>query len=68
MTQDSRPEYTENEPTTSTAVHDLDIDQDYEYCECFGTYEDDVRMDNGVDGQCVYVKGGFMLIASVKLP
>ena len=48
MTQDSRPENTQNEPATS-AVDDQDTDQDYESCECFGTDEDVVRMGNGAE-------------------
>ena len=66
MTQDTRPENTQNEPATTTAVHDQDTDEDYVCCECFGTYEDNVRMGNGAEWAHCVCKRWIHVIASVN--
>jgi len=45
---------TENEPATSSALQDQGGSEGYECCECLGTFEEDVKMGNGVEwAMCV---------------
>ena len=65
MTCGLRPVNTEKEPATSSALPDQDGD---EFCECLGTFEEDIRMGNGVEwAMCVCVVGGSIQTASAKL-
>jgi len=54
VTHNLRPENTEKEPAASTALLVQDGSEGYEGCECFGTFEEDVRVGNGAEwAKCV---------------
>ena len=54
-----------NSASSTAAVAPAGLnDQDYECCECFGTFEEDIILQSGLS---VDVEGGFMLTISMKL-
>ena len=40
-------------PINTTALPGQEANQDYECCECFGTFEEDIKLGNGAEwAQC----------------
>lgn len=49
-----------NDTADSTLLPGQENRQDYEYCECFGTFKEDISLGNGAEGPSVPVNNGFM--------